>query len=316
MSQLQTTADLLKPAAKANTSVGFFDLESFELTQRMAASFASSSIVPLQFQKRNKSGKASDTENMEAISNCCIAINMAARLNADPLMVMQNLYIVHGKPSWSSQWIIATINQCGRFSTLKYRMVDKGETTIKGVQNLACVAYAVSLDTGETVESPEVSIQMAIAESWYGKNGSKWKTMPELMLRYRAASFFGKLYAPELLMGFQSTEEAEEMAYIETMPTGEVVEETTKVTKGKMKKAEAVAAETPPQEALPTPNTEAEVIAQQVAATSIQDASQEAAAEYVDTQTGEVLYNTGPLSEPNQYPVNPDEDDFFAGTDV
>jgi len=49
---------------------------------------------------------------------------------------------------------------------------------------------------------------MAAAEGWATKAGSKWKTMPELMLRYRAAAFFGRLYAPDILMGMQTAEEA------------------------------------------------------------------------------------------------------------
>jgi hypothetical protein len=48
---------------------------------------------------------------------------------------------------------------------------------------------------------------MAKAEGWLTKTGSKWITMPELMLKYRAAAFFGRLYAPEVLMGMQTSEE-------------------------------------------------------------------------------------------------------------
>ncbi|WP_252151905.1 hypothetical protein [Acinetobacter sp. ANC 4177] len=48
---------------------------------------------------------------------------------------------------------------------------------------------------------------MAVKEGWYQKNGSKWQSMPEQMLRYRAASFFGRIYAPDLLMGLRTQEE-------------------------------------------------------------------------------------------------------------
>ena len=57
-----------------------------------------------------------------------------------------------------------------------------------------------------------VSIDMAKAEGWYGKQGSKWKTMPEVMLRYRAASFFSRTYCPDLTGGFHSQEEAMDIA--------------------------------------------------------------------------------------------------------
>ena len=70
-----------------------------------------------------------------------------------------------------------------------------------------CIASAIEKATGEVLEGPEVSMAMAKAEGWLGKNGSKWQTMPELMLRYRSAAFYGRLYAPEMLLGMQAAEE-------------------------------------------------------------------------------------------------------------
>ena len=317
--QVQTTANLLAPSHKANTSVGFFDLESFELTQRMAKMFSTSSLVPAQFrdtvEKYNSATRQKElVKNPEALANCAIALDMASRLNANPIMVMQNLYVIEGRPSWSSQWIIACVNKSGRFSPLQFRIEDLGEQEVQYeefawvsgkkqssikkavIRNLVCVAHAKSLDTGEVVESAPVSMELAVKEGWYGKNGSKWQTMPEVMLRYRAAAFFGRVYAPDLLMGFQSQEEAEELAYIETAPTGEVVENTVKVPKGKMKKAEAVAEPEPAQatepEQVPEPTT-----------VQVDDQT-------IDTDTGEVLQAA------EDYPLNPDdaaEDDIFAG---
>ena len=320
--QVQTTANLLAPSHKANTSVGFFDLESFELTQRMAKMFSTSSLVPAQFrdtvEKYNSATRQKElVKNPEALANCAIALDMASRLNANPIMVMQNLYVIEGRPSWSSQWIIACVNKSGRFSPLQFRIEDLGEQEVQYeefawvsgkkqssikkavIRNLVCVAHAKSLDTGEVVESAPVSMELAVKEGWYGKNGSKWQTMPEVMLRYRAAAFFGRVYAPDLLMGFQSQEEAEELAYIETAPTGEVVENTVKVPKGKMKKAEAVAEPEPAQAAEPEPEQVPEPTTVQVDDQTI------------DTDTGEVLQAA------EDYPLNPDdaaEDDFFAGT--
>lgn len=165
----------------------FSSMVNFEIAQRMAKALAESDLVPSVYK-----GK---------LSNCLVALEIAQRCQASVLMVMQNLYIVQGKPSWSAQYIIAALNACGKFSPLRFRMdgADK------------CRAYAVELRTEEVLEGPEVSIAMAKAEGWYDKNGSKWKTMPEVMLRYRAASFFGKLYAPELLMGLQTKEENEDI---------------------------------------------------------------------------------------------------------
>lgn len=171
-----------------DVSMGFGSERSFMLTQRAAKLLASSSLVPKEFQNN--------------IANCVVALNMANRMGADPLMTMQNLYIVHGRPSWSSQFLIATFNTCGRFSALRYRWTGQPGTDTHG-----CVAYAIELSTGELLEGSEITVGMAKREGWYGKTGSKWQSMPEQMLRYRAAGWFIRAYAPELAMGLHTSEE-------------------------------------------------------------------------------------------------------------
>lgn len=166
----------------------------FELAQRMASALAKSTLIPQNFQNN--------------LPNCLIALEMANRMGASPMMVMQNLYIVHGKPAWSSQFVIAAINSTGRFSPLRFDVSGDGDKK-------QCIAWAVELGTKERLEGPPVSIAMAKAEGWHGKNGSKWQTMPELMLRYRAATFFGRLYAPEVLMGMR---EESEVIDVDTTP--------------------------------------------------------------------------------------------------
>lgn len=215
---------------QALVNMGFGNMQSFELMQRVAKMLSCSTLVPAAYRGWDEKKSA---ENPSALPNCIVALNMSQRMNADPLMVMQNLYIVEGRPSWSSQWIIAAINGCGRFSPLRFDLKNLGEKEVEyevtkwsngqrsttkhkvTVQNTECVAWAIELATGERIDSPKVSIEMSVKEGWYGKNGSKWQTMPELMLRYRTASFFGKLYAPELLMGLQSYEEARDIVDVE-----------------------------------------------------------------------------------------------------
>lgn len=167
--------------------------ESFEHAQRVAKMLSESDLVPTVFK-----GK---------IGNCVIALNMAARIGADPMMVMQNIYIVHGKPAWSSQFLIATLNACGKFSPLRYE-----EDNENGGR---CRAFATDKATGERCDGIWVTMEMASAEGWSTKAGSKWKTMPQLMLRYRAASFFTKQFAPEVSMGIMSREEVEDTPYVE-----------------------------------------------------------------------------------------------------
>ena len=163
-------------------------MEAFDNAQRIAKSLASSTLVPQQFQ------------GQQGYANCLVALEIAGRMNLSPLQVMQNLHIIHGRPSWSSQFIIALINGCGRFSPLRYEISGKGDT-------LACTAVATEIATGEELRGPEVSMGMAKREGWATKSGSKWATMPELMIRYRAAAFWGRLFIPELLVGIHTQEE-------------------------------------------------------------------------------------------------------------
>jgi hypothetical protein len=186
----------------------FANAQSFETAQRIAGALSKASLVPKEY--------------LNNLPNCLIALEIAQRTGASPLLVMQNLYIVHGKPSWSSQFIISAINSCGRFKPLRFDLTGKSEADER-----TCVAWTVErnvelpADVGTleqaraknvpVLESPPVSIKIAKAEGWFDKNGSKWKTMPELMLRYRAATFFGRLYAPEILMGMRTEDESHDM---------------------------------------------------------------------------------------------------------
>lgn len=197
--------------ALTTTSQGgsvFSGIQQFEDAQRIAKALASSTLIPPQFQ------------GQQGFANCLVALNISRRMGMDPLMVMQNLHIIHGRPSWSSQFIIGLINGCGRFTPLRYEITGKGDT-------LACTAVATEHATGQELRGPEVTMAMAKREGWATKAGSKWATMPELMIRYRAAAFWGRLYIPELLVGIQTQEEVldiEPVTVVATQPASTVEE--------------------------------------------------------------------------------------------
>ena len=183
-----------------NSMLVFSSLANFENAQRMAKCLAASTIIPVNYQGDKN------------ISNCIIALEMANRIGASPLMVMQNLYIVHGNPGWSSKFLIAALNSCGRFAPLRYEFKGK-----EGADDWGCRAYTHEKnDKNSILFGSWVTIGMAKAENWYGKAGSKWKTMPELMLQYRAAAFFQRAYAPEISMGMQTAEELNDIQYHES----------------------------------------------------------------------------------------------------
>lgn len=179
----QSQTETLAPRDTA-VMPGFNSNNSWELAQRIGKAFAASSLVPATYQNN--------------LANCIVALEMANRMGASPLMVMQNLYIVHGNPGWSSKFLIASFNQCGRFSAMRYEWNE---------DRSSCRAWATEKGTGEKLVGPAVTLAMAKDEGWSTKAGSKWKTMPELMLMYRSAAFFVRTYAPEISMGLRTDDE-------------------------------------------------------------------------------------------------------------
>lgn len=169
----------------------FSDAERWNLATKMATSLAQSTIVPKDFQQN--------------ANNTLIAIELANRLQTSPLAIMQNLYVVYGRPSWSAQYIIAMINGSGKYDMeLQY-----DEKPDKNGKPFSCQCWTER--HGRKVTGPVVDMDMAKAEGWTGKNGSKWQTMPQMMLRYRAASFFGRMNCPELTMGIYTRDEVVEI---------------------------------------------------------------------------------------------------------
>lgn len=193
-------------ASTAVVQAGFFDLQGFELLQRVAKAFASSSLVPPAYQNN--------------VANCMIALNLARRLNADELMVMQNLYIVHGNPGWSAKFLIACVNSCGRYESLRYEW--RGQP---GADEYGCRAWTIEKSTGEKLFGAWVDWKMVKAEGWNKKSGSKWMTMPDQMFIYRSAAFWQRGYAPEISMGLSSAEELADVVDVRSDGTYTVTSE-------------------------------------------------------------------------------------------
>jgi len=173
------------------------EAKMFELAQRKAQIYAKSTLVPKEYQNN--------------IGNVLIATNMASRMRADTMMVMQNLHVIHGRPGWSSQFLIACFNTCGRFSAIRYVFTGK-----PGTDDFGCHAECTELATGEVISGTCVTMRMAKDEGWASKAGSKWKTMPEQMMRYRAATFLIRTTAPEIGMGLLTADEIRDVEPVRT----------------------------------------------------------------------------------------------------
>lgn len=161
------------------TSTVGANLQIFRECFALAKVYCMAAVVPDSYRNR-----PADT---------AVALDMACRMGVSPLMVMQNLYVVQGKPSWSGQ-------ACMAFIRANYHNVKVIYIGDRGTDNRGCYIKAVDSD-GDIIEGTAVTMGMARAEGWLGKRMSKWQTMPEQMLAYRAAAFFARVHCPELLMG-------------------------------------------------------------------------------------------------------------------
>jgi hypothetical protein len=171
------------------------EAERFSLMQRQARLFAQSPLIPQHL--RNGTPE-------QAMANCYIAMTIADRMGEDRMTVMQNIHIVHGTAGFKAQYMIARANASGVFK-------DGIDWTIEGKgKDLSVTAFATLASTGRRVEIT-VDMVMAEAEGW--TKNPKYKTMPEIMLRYRSGTFLVRMYAPQVMLGYQTVEEREDLGF-------------------------------------------------------------------------------------------------------
>ena len=170
-----------------SNSVNLFAFTNIDRAWKFASLLSESAIIPDTFRKNPAS--------------CLIALDMANRMHRNPMEVMQAMYIVHGKPGFSSSFLISLINSCGLFERLRFEYVGE-----PGKESRGCRAWTIEKKTGEKLIGPLITLRMAKDEKWFSNN-KKWDNMPDVMLSYRAASFFSRAYCPDLTGGFHSSDE-------------------------------------------------------------------------------------------------------------
>ena len=263
MNNLPTNGNSTLPTTQGQTPMvfNFFDPQQFETMQRVCKMFANSELVPDMYKAKYNQipNGANETQiaaiqaenkalENKAIANCMIAISISMRIGADPLMIMQNMVPIYGKPSWSSKFLISTVNTCGRFNPLRFKFTEKGMLGMvdytdyvwnnqtrskqavnkqfdgKKIMDIECVAWTTAKGSNDVLESSPVTIRLAIQEGWYTKSGSKWQTMPKQMLMYRAAAWWTNVFAPELSMGMKTEDEVRDIVDAEYIDVTDVVE--------------------------------------------------------------------------------------------
>jgi len=181
----------------------FLDMERFANALRVGELLASATLVPELFRGN--------------VANCVIALNLADRLQVDPFMMMQTMYVVNGRAGIEGKMAIAIVEGSCRYSTLKFKFEGEGITEENVPRPDSCTAYATELKTGEVIEGPPVTWEMAVIEGWTKAKKdqvSKWDTMPYLMFRYRAAMFFARVNCPGTLLGLRTIEEIEDIEMV------------------------------------------------------------------------------------------------------
>ena len=196
------TSEITTQSVEGESSI-YKNTDSFEFAQRQAKSLCESDLVPISYR------------GQKGLPNCLVALEMSKRMNLSPLTVMQNLNIIHGRPTWSAQFISSQIMGCGRFENFDYLVKGEGETL-----EVQCIAKRV--EDQKIIKGTAVSMKMARLEGW--TKNPKYTSMPELMLRNRAATFFGRQYIPDLLLGVQTSEEVVDIQPLDVTP--ETVKET------------------------------------------------------------------------------------------
>ena len=201
-------------AVQADTLQVFSGIAAFDAAQRMAKALCSSTLVPKEYQ------------GQQGLANSLIALEIASRMRLSPLVVMQNMTPIHGRPTWSSKFLIATVNASGRFSPLRFVFDDKEKPA-------RCHAVATDKATGEVLEGETITLELARKEGWWsrkdrqGNETSKWQTMTGQMLRYRAAAWWANVYCPEIALGLMTQEEALDIEPVTVREASEAIQSAT-----------------------------------------------------------------------------------------
>lgn len=181
------STEITVPEVKEKTRT---ELELFGDNWRIATQLSKSTIIPDNYRGKPE--------------NVVIALGMAQKMELDPFTVMQNLNIVKGKTAWSGSFCRTLIERSDKFTDIELQYVGT-----QGQDNYGCKVIATRKKDNKIIEGPLVDMKMAKGEGW--TTNKKWITMPELMLSYRAMSYFARIHCPDALNGIYTSEEIEDI---------------------------------------------------------------------------------------------------------
>jgi hypothetical protein len=143
-------------------------------------------MVPAHFQAKPES--------------CMVALMYSQQLGESPMVMFQEVSIINGRPNTSARYAISRANRSGLLAgPITWTSKGAGDT-------LEVTATATLWETQEQVTAT-VTMKEAAADGW--TRNPKYRSIPEQMLRWRAATRLINLYLPEVLFGLGVREEAE-----------------------------------------------------------------------------------------------------------
>ena len=153
---------------------------------RLAKAFSMSGMVPGHFQGKPEA--------------CLVAMLYAEQLGEHPMLLFQEMSVINGRPNTSARFAISRANKSGLLQgPISWKSKGAGDA-------LEVTASATLRETGEVITAT-VSMKEAAADGW--TRNPKYRSIPEQMLRWRAATRLINLYMPEVLFGLGVREEAE-----------------------------------------------------------------------------------------------------------
>lgn len=228
MSENERPANLPAVATESPSHGGIMDLvynapeERFKEVSNRIAFFAQSQLVPTQYR-----GKPADL---------MVALEMARNAGEDPITYLQNTFLIGGNPGHKASYLVAKCRKAGVFTgPIRYEVIGE-----PGEDSFGVIAKANLAEGGEEVASPAVTMEMAKADGW--TKNQKYQSMPEVMLRWRAAVMLIRFYAPEVMLNVSAVEELEtttEGMRDVTPPLAEPAEDKPKAAKSTRRKAKA-----------------------------------------------------------------------------
>jgi hypothetical protein len=128
-------------------------------------------------------------------------IQYGRELGYAPMIALQNISLIKGRPSLAAHLIAARLKAAG----IKIKVKEWTE-------KICTLGFNEDFEFSYTIEEATNA----------GLHGDNWTKYPKQMLYARAVSMGGRVYAPEVLMGVYSIEEMQD---VEEQPARTIIEE-------------------------------------------------------------------------------------------